>query len=100
MTQHSGPALERFVDLASKCPSGSFFPPKIGPLGKKVPRDREIAFRWRAQMQANFGHRSLVINVPFQRRDSQSARCHGARTFVLILIERAMDLLLPTINCN
>ena len=100
MTQHPGPARERFVDLAGKCPGRSFLPPKIRPLGQEITGDREIAFCGRARMQADFSDGSLVINVPFQWRDSQSPRCHVARGFVLILIEGARDLLLPMVNCH
>src|SRR5947208_5284485 len=99
MTQHPGPARERFVDLAGKCPGRSFLPPKIRPLGKKITGDREIAFRGRARMQGYFSYGSLVIKVPFKWRDSQGPRCHVARAFVLILIEGARDLLLPMVNC-
>src|SRR4029077_7240604 len=100
MTQHSGPARECFIDLPSKCPGRSFLPPKIRPLGKKLTGDREIAFRGCARMQANFSDGSLVIEVPFQWRDSQGPRCHVARGFVLILIEGTRDLLLPMVNCH
>src|SRR5882724_10715246 len=100
MTQHSGPARERFIDLPSTCPSLSFLPPKIRPLGKKITGDREIAFRGRARMQADFSDGSLVIEVPFQWRDSQGPRCHVTRGFVLVLIEGASDLLLPMVNCH
>src|SRR5437016_11862383 len=99
MTQHPGPARERFVDLAGKCPGRSFLPPKIRPLGQEITGDREIAFRGRARMQADFSDGSLVIEVPFQWRDSQGPRCHVARGFVLVLVEGASGLLLLMVNC-
>src|SRR6266478_8897207 len=100
MTQHSAPARECFIDLPGKCPGRSFLKPKIRPLGKEITGDREIAFRRRARIQADFSHSSLIINVPIQRRDSQGLRCHLVRGFVVILIEGASDLLLPMVNCH
>src|SRR5947207_7086171 len=100
MTQHSGPALERFIDLSGECPSASFLPPELRPLGKEITGDREIAFRGRPGMQANFSGGSLVVKVPFQWRDSEGPRCHVARGFVLILIQGVRDLVLPAFNRN
>src|SRR5437763_15542400 len=99
MTQHSGPARECFIYLPGKRPGSSFLPPKIRPLGKKITGDREVAFRGRARMQADFSDGSLVIKVPIQWRDSHGLRCHLVRGFVVMLIEGNKDLLLPMVNC-